>query len=282
MGPTINRFLRSVTRIDDDTGYLDIQYRHSALTAALVDAGWLTGSREYAVGADPFKLPKLLRYLALRRFGRAFDDAGSWPRAAAHIIPLHRGLGLVLVNNRETILRGLGAILLPLRDADEQRRGIKRLFSRLELDGTYDAWARGYPDVVALPDPRGHGPLIPLAGRIVFPVRHYLRQQPERTEWLAQRLRPMCDLIEYWNSATGGNEHPERTLKEEALAEWEAISRRAKRRWAEANGHDCISLQHDGIALALRATAWSRARPRGGVPRRRCLPCARLPNAGHP
>jgi hypothetical protein len=105
---------------------------------------------------------------------------------------------------------------------------------------------------VALPDPGGHGPLIPLAGRIVFPVRHYLRQQPERTEWLAQRLRPMCDLIEYWNSATGGNEHPERTLKEEALAEWEAISRRAKRRWAEANGHDCISLQHDGIALALR------------------------------
>ena len=34
------------------------------------------------------------------------------------------------------------------------------------------------------------------------------------------------------------------------LAEWEAISRRAKRRWAETYGHDCISLQHDGIALA--------------------------------
>ena len=137
VGPTINRFLRSVTGIDDDTGYLDIQYRHSALTAALVDAGWLTDGREYAVGADPFKLPKLLRYLALRRFGRAFDDAGSWPRAAAHIIPLHHGLGLVLVNNRETILRGLGALLLPLRNAGEQRRVIKRLFSRLELDGTY-------------------------------------------------------------------------------------------------------------------------------------------------
>ena len=59
--------------------------------------------------------PKLLRYLALRRFGRAFDDAGSWPRAAAHIIPLHRGLGLILVNNRETIQRGLRALLLPLR-----------------------------------------------------------------------------------------------------------------------------------------------------------------------
>ena len=93
----------------------------------------------------------------------------------------------------------------------------------------------------------------PLAGRILFAVRHYLpRQQPERTEWLAQRLRPMCDLIGYWNGATGGNDYPERTLKEETLAEWEAISRRAKRRWAETYGHNCISLQHDGIALALR------------------------------
>ena len=53
--------------------------------------------------------------------------------------------------------------------------------------------------------------------------------------------------------AVGGNEHPERTLKAEVLAEWEAISRLAKRRWAEERGHDCISLQHDGIALALAA-----------------------------
>ena len=45
---------------------------------------------------------------------------------------------------------------------------------------------RGYPDVATLPDPGGHGPLIPLAGGFVFPVRHYLRQQPERTKWLAQ------------------------------------------------------------------------------------------------
>ena len=87
--------------MDDDTGYLDIQYRHSALTAALIDAGWLTDGREYAVGADPFKLPKPLRHLALRRFGRAYDDAGSWPRAAAHIIPLHRGR--IIINNNNNI-----------------------------------------------------------------------------------------------------------------------------------------------------------------------------------
>ena len=51
----MNKFLRTVTKIDDDTGYIDVQYQHSALTAAVVDAGWLTDGREYAVGADPFK-----------------------------------------------------------------------------------------------------------------------------------------------------------------------------------------------------------------------------------
>ena len=46
IGRTVYASLRSVTPIDaatrPDTGYIDIEYRHSALTAALVDAGWLT------------------------------------------------------------------------------------------------------------------------------------------------------------------------------------------------------------------------------------------------
>ena len=36
------------------------------------------------------------------------------------------------------------------------------------------------------------------------------------------------------------------------LSEWEAISRTAKVRWAEENGHDWLSLQHDGVVIALR------------------------------
>ena len=89
----------------------------------------------------------------------------------------------------------------------------------------------------------------------VFFLRLYLRQQPLRTEWLAEHLRPMCDLLEYWITATGGNEHPERTLKEEVPAEWETISRRAKRRWADDNGHDCISLQHIGDKHGIRGSS---------------------------
>ena len=140
---TITSFLASVTSIDGNTGYVDIRYRHSELTAALVDAGWVTTGREYAIGADPFKLPRHLRYLALRRFGRAFDDSASWPRAAAHIVPLHQGLARMLIYNREEILHALGALLLPQRDEKGRRKGIKQLFASVDLDGSYDAWAAG-------------------------------------------------------------------------------------------------------------------------------------------
>ena len=67
------------------------------------------------------------------------------------------------------------------------------------------------------------------------------------------RVDHVMELIECWSSHYGGSPHPDRTLKSEILCEWEAISsRRAKVLWAVENGHDVISLQHDGIVLALR------------------------------
>ena len=71
---------------DNNTGYIDIHYTHGRRTAALIATGWLTGGREYAKGADPFKLPRRLRNLALRRFGHDFDDSASYPRAQSRPI----------------------------------------------------------------------------------------------------------------------------------------------------------------------------------------------------
>ena len=83
---------------DNDIGYIDIEYIHSRRTAALVDAGWLTGGWEYAYGADPFQLPKPIRNSALRRFGLDFDDEGSYPRAILRACPVHKGLGTLSWN----------------------------------------------------------------------------------------------------------------------------------------------------------------------------------------
>ena len=45
--------------------------------------------------------------------------------------------------------------------------------------------------------------------------------------------------------------HPERTLKSFAFQEAESISREAKVTWCQCNGQAVISLQHDGIVVAL-------------------------------
>ena len=68
------------------TGHIAVEYRHSLVGEALMEAGHITGSRAYAKGADPFKLPKKLRNMALARIGLDFDDDGSHPRASAYLL----------------------------------------------------------------------------------------------------------------------------------------------------------------------------------------------------
>ena len=76
---------------------IDISYRHSSVGAQLVDAGFVTESREYAVGADSFNLRKPLRTLALGRFRLDFDDGAPFapfPTAACYLIAEGRSLAV--------------------------------------------------------------------------------------------------------------------------------------------------------------------------------------------
>ena len=82
-------------------------------------SGWFTGGREYAKGADPFKLPRRLRNLALRRFGHAFDDSASYPRAALYVIQIQKHLAGILLGggngeNRNEIMKNMCGIILPI------------------------------------------------------------------------------------------------------------------------------------------------------------------------
>ena len=84
-GEQATEFLRQVIKEGDgrNVGYVDIEYGYAPNGEALQEAGHMFASREYARGADPFKLPKQLRNLALARFGYDFDDTASYPRALA-------------------------------------------------------------------------------------------------------------------------------------------------------------------------------------------------------
>ena len=88
----IDEFLRSVTKIDDDTGYLDKLISSTGTVPSLRLSSTLVGSpTARSMQSAPTLLSTLsscvtLRYADLH--GHAFDDAGSCPRAAAQIIPL--------------------------------------------------------------------------------------------------------------------------------------------------------------------------------------------------
>ena len=87
-----------------------------------------------------------------------------------------------------------------------------------------------------------------------FPVRPYFTEQPRRTQWLADCCKPILELVDHWNRTEAGSKEPGRTLKSDALCEWEAIAREAMLRWAVrgAGDHDVLSLHHDGTVFALR------------------------------
>ena len=173
---------------------------------------------------------------------------------------MHRALAaqfLRSASNRESILKQVYERLLPPTMPDSKRRKLaKQLFCTVEMDGSYGGWRAEHniPPDASLGDEGGDGPYVQLPdGSPPFPVRRYFKQQPERTAWLADQLPAMLELVTYWKRAQGnGGDHPERTLKSDVLSEWEAISRTAKVRWAEENGHDWLSLQHDGVVIALR------------------------------
>lgn len=145
-------------------------------------------------------------------------------------------------------------MLLPQINPPERRNKIKQLFACIELDGTFETWKyhNNLPKDLLLPKNNNGQTLISLPNGQHFPVQTYFRQQQQKTEHIALKFGHVTELISYWSSHYGGSPHPERTLKSEILCEWEAISRRAKILWAIENGHDVISLQHDGIVLALR------------------------------
>ena len=247
-GPTLGQqaeaFLANVTQSNEDTGYVDIAYTYAEKGWALIKSGHLTYSREYAKGADPFELPKVLRHIALARFGFDFDDAGSYPRAGACLISAGRSLCQHFLQYREHILAEIGKHFFPSLSQLEQRRRAKRLTNLLDMDGSYGSWRAMYgvdrgrriEDLhIVTPDGRP------------FDAHAYIKLQPERTRELAHRFTRANDIVRQSGAA-----RPELTLKSYIFQEYEARSRTAKLRWTERRGHQWINLQHDGVVIALK------------------------------
>ena len=257
-GETRRELARALADRVGDSGTVVIRYSHSQLGAQLYSAGFVDGSREYAVSEDrqldPFAmLPSDVRKIALGAAGSDFDDNASFQRSSLQVVdnPHIRDL-LGGVARREEILRGVGAYHFPNSTAAEQRKAAKALFNSLDMDGTYMGWRERYRVPVGMyPELECEFDLA-TGGR--FNWYAYKNSQLDAAKNFEQELPAMARFVKAYLRIQGDDErleHPERTLKSYVLQEAEAISRYSKLCWAAEVGREPVSLQHDGVLLRL-------------------------------
>jgi hypothetical protein len=148
----IDRFLQCCG-ITQDAGVVTLRYHHSALGAALVDAGLVNASREYVMGADKSKDPftvlsKRLRQIALGRFGYDLDLSAAHPHAKLSMVESARATAAHFLDHREEILASVGERLFPALTRTQRRDRAKMLFAAIDMDGSF----RGFVREQHLPD----------------------------------------------------------------------------------------------------------------------------------
>ena len=243
------------------TYQLPIQWTHSILkplAERLVASGHITTCREYAIGTDPFKKwGRVIRGVALGKFGDEMDDEASFPTAGAHLIPVGRDISRTYLRHKEAILAQLAEVYLSTSKIlpNEWRDAAKALINSLEMDGTFEGWKTRY----GIPVQRSATECsVDLGDGTTFRLADFIAAQPARTQWLVKKCPRMFELIAGAKNQT--NDHPERTLKSYVLQELEGRSRNAKIRWAEEHGHEWFSLQHDGVAMGLAGKTTEQAK----------------------
>jgi len=125
---------------EGNTIRLRIAYRHSRTGRMLLEAGHITGSREYAVGVDPFTWSTELRSAAFRGMGAELDDVAAYPRAMRAITG---GLGPAserFLEHREEILAKYGEYLFEEASVKDRRAYMKGVTNAYDMDSGIDPW----------------------------------------------------------------------------------------------------------------------------------------------
>ena len=120
--------------------WLHISYRHAALGEWLIASGWLSYSRLYALGQDPFRLPSAIRRIALGKFGFELDDTAAYLRIVALLVPaLQRDIASFLESKPE-IMGKVARLLLGHLAQDDAMTAAKELFLASIFGGDVFRW----------------------------------------------------------------------------------------------------------------------------------------------
>ena len=236
-----------------------LRYRHSLLGAELVASGFVVASREYSFGeaADPFRLPRALREIALARRGRDMDDAASYPRACLEFFHAGKAESRVFLArpNRERIMAAVGEHFFgDGPPAAERRKWVKELFNALDNDGAVSGWKQRCAQAghAVRADASADAARVDLGGAGVFALTAYVRSRAAMTEEFERRMPAMYRFVTDWLHARRDPRESRSglTAKSYFLQEAEGLSRAAKVAWARRRGDLAITnLQHDGVVV---------------------------------
>ena len=131
---------------------------------------------------------------------------------------------------------------------DETTRNdrVKGFFNRLENQGTLHGLYREF-NIPANQSTDVGRMNVRLDNGEMFRLRDFVNVQEARTKWLWERRPQMDNLIRQASI----RERPQSTLRSYCNQECEGISREAKQRWADWEGHTWISREHDGLVVGL-------------------------------
>ena len=168
-------------------------YTFSELGRDLYEAGHVAGSREYAVGGEPFKWSCDERAMAYHGLGHECDDSAAYPRARMAMTAAGRDISATFLQHRKHIMRTAGAYLFAEADEEDRMKYMKAVTNAFDMDSALDAWTRRYgnPHGRTL---RGH--TVALPDGTPFSLQAYRAAQVHTTAWMAARLQSMVALIQ--------------------------------------------------------------------------------------
>ena len=219
--------------------WLRIEYRHAALGDWLLAAGWVSYSRVYAIGADPSRLPSHIRQVALGRFGWELDDAAAYIRIVALLVLSLRTAVEAFLRSREDIMQGVAQRMLQYLPGRDALAAAKGLFLASIFGGDVFRWKAA------------HG-VVGSVGELVVPTTS---DGPFRVGDFCTRLRQAADTFACahprLSELVRGCGREEGAALSYSAQDFEGMLMKAKRLWADVNGHYIFNLQHDGVAAGL-------------------------------
>jgi hypothetical protein len=215
----------------------------------LIEAGHVSGSREYATGVDPFRYPVRIRHAAWHGLLEC-DDGAAFPRAKLAMYPSEPALARIL-QHREEVFEQYAQHLFAEESPHEGYARMKCIVNGLDMGSGLEAWRAKYGDPFGRKIADFTARVREADGTMKdFSLVEYQSTQPRIAAEMARTSPEAIEMVRRASRLRKAKGTPARsTWQSYVLQEAEAVTRACKIAWAAAGGWAVHSVQHDAIVI---------------------------------